>query len=130
MLQQGEQSARAEKAKCSIRASDMLQQRAKTIQQEKTDTKSITGPSNTTKRVKKKLSYKENKALEAASLQMEQLNEDMLTLETEIADPNLFDRDPKLFQSKIDQLAKVKSELEEVEEEWLRLETLREELEG
>ena len=110
--------------------SDMLEQRAMTLQQNKVDAKPTISSSNTSKRTKKKLSYKENKALEAASLQMEQLSEDMLTLENEIADPNLFERDPKLFQSKIDQLAKAKTELEDVEEEWLRLETLREELEG
>ena len=109
--------------------SDMLKQRAMTLQQTKADAKPTIPPSSTSKRTKKKLSYKENKALEAASLQMEQLSEDMLTLEDAIADPSLFERDPKLFQSKIDLLAKVKTELEEVEEEWLRLETLREELE-
>lgn len=110
--------------------SDMLSQKALAITQDASKSKAQTTSTKGSQRAKKKLSYKENKALEAASLQMEQLSEELQQLEADIADPSLFERDPNLFQSKIERLGTLKTELEEVEEEWLRLETLKEELES
>ncbi len=110
--------------------SDMLSQKALAITQNASKSKAQTTSTKGSQRAKKKLSYKESKALEAASLQMEQLSEELQQLEADIADPSLFERDPNLFQSKIERLGTLKTELEEVEEEWLRLETLKEELES
>ena len=51
-------------------------------------------------------------------------------LENDIADPAFYTRDPKGFQKAIAALDKERTTLAALEEEWLELEMLREELEG
>lgn len=111
--------------------SDMLSQRSR-FKEKSTHhkTKAIDQTVSVPKRNKKKLSYKENKALETATLDVEHFGQLLDTLEQELADPSLFESDPEAFQTKIDQIADLRQKLESAEEEWLRLETLKEELEG
>ncbi|OYW39905.1 MAG: hypothetical protein B7Z45_04420 [Azorhizobium sp. 12-66-6] len=47
-----------------------------------------------------------------------------------LSDPVLYERDPGSFERTSAALAKVQKELDAAEEEWLRLEILREELGG
>ena len=51
-------------------------------------------------------------------------------LENRIADPAFYERDPVGFQKTIAALDKERETLSALEEEWLELEMLREELEG
>jgi ATP-binding cassette subfamily F protein uup len=51
-------------------------------------------------------------------------------LEGKLADPQLYAKDPTLFAKTADLLEKKRSEHSAMEEEWLELEMLREELEG
>ena len=51
-------------------------------------------------------------------------------LENNIADPAFYERDPASFQKTIAALDKERLTLGKLEEEWLELEMLREELEG
>lgn len=111
--------------------SDMLAQRAHhNVENEFLDQQAELDKGQQRPKVKKKLSYKEAQALESATVEMERISAVIEMLEADIADPTLFERDPKAFQDKIEALGQYRSELEEAEEEWLRLETLREELEG
>ena len=61
---------------------------------------------------------------------MDRLTAEIAGLETAMADPDLFTRDPARFQRTSDQLHARQAELGTAEERWLELETLREELEG
>ena len=51
-------------------------------------------------------------------------------LENNIADPAYYERDPTSFQKTIAALDKERATLAALEEEWLELEMLREEMEG
>lgn len=79
---------------------------------------------------KRKLSFKEKHALETLPKEMAKLEEEAAILKEKLADPEFFNRDAEGFQKSADRLGKIEADLETHEEEWLRLEMLREELEG
>jgi ATP-binding cassette subfamily F protein uup len=59
---------------------------------------------------------------------MDQLTEDIARLEKVVADPSLYSKDRDAFTAAAEALNKAQAELTDVEEEWLRLELLQEEL--
>ncbi|MBN9252369.1 MAG: ATP-binding cassette domain-containing protein, partial [Mesorhizobium sp.] len=77
-----------------------------------------------------KLSFKQKFALENLPTKMAAVSSSIATLENNIADPAFYERDPKGFQKTIAALDKERATLTALEEEWLELEMLREELEG
>ena len=77
-----------------------------------------------------KLSYKQKFALETLPKKMEAVSAAISALEDRIADPKFYERDPKGFGQAIAMLDKERAGLTAMEEEWLELEMLREELEG
>lgn len=77
-----------------------------------------------------KLSYKDGRELAELPGRMDRLSAEIKALETALADPNLFGRDPAGFQAKTSRLEAAQGELGAAEERWLELETLREQLEG
>ena len=78
----------------------------------------------------KKLSFKQKFALENLPKKIEAVNEAIARLENNIADPAFYERDPASFQKTIAALDKERTTLAALEEEWLELEMLREELEA
>jgi ATP-binding cassette subfamily F protein uup len=78
----------------------------------------------------KKLSYKQKFALESLPGKMEAVSASISALENNIADPAFYERDPKGFQKTIAALDRERATLAAMEEEWLELEMLREEIEG
>lgn len=86
--------------------------------------------SKSTKSSRQKLSFAEQHALKTLPRRITQLTSDIERLEAELADPSLFQRDPKK-QAAIAEAHRIASlELEEAEDAWLRMELRREELEG
>ena len=79
---------------------------------------------------RRKLSYKQQRALESLPGRMEELQAHSAALETLLADPELYSRDPAKFEAATSALAQHQSDLAAAEEEWLELEMLREEMEG
>ncbi len=79
---------------------------------------------------KRKLSYKQKFALETLPGKMDALSKEIVVLEDKLADPQLYAKDPALFAKTADLLEKKRSENAAMEEEWLELEMLREEIEG
>ena len=77
-----------------------------------------------------KLSFKDRHALETLPATMAKLEKEIAVLCEWLADPGLYARDPKGFEAKSKGLAEREAALAAAEEEWLRLELLREELEG
>jgi len=77
-----------------------------------------------------KLSYKDQRELDELPGRMDKLGAEIAKLETAMADPDLFTRDPAKFQKTSDALHAKQTELAAAEERWLELEALREELEG
>jgi ATP-binding cassette subfamily F protein uup len=78
----------------------------------------------------KKLSYKQKFALESLPKRMEEASARIAALERKLADPALFSRDAAAFARTAAELEKERTALSAMEEEWLELELLREEIGG
>jgi len=77
-----------------------------------------------------RLSYKDKYALETLPKEIEALEVQIKQLEGELADPDLFSKNPDQFNKTSRALAQVMSDHEALQERWLELEMKREELEG
>ena len=79
---------------------------------------------------KARMTYKDKHALETLPAKMAGLQQEIAALEKTLADAGLFTRDPDAFSKASDALAQKSAALSEAEDEWLRLEILREELDS
>ena len=61
---------------------------------------------------------------------MEKLGQERGALQARMAVPDLYTKDPKAFAQVTARLGAIEAELAAAEEDWLRLEMLREEIEG
>lgn len=77
-----------------------------------------------------KLSFKQKFALENLPKDIAKAEAEISAREKRMADPYLFTRDPAGFTALASELEALRKRLAEMEEEWLELEMLREELEG
>jgi ATP-binding cassette subfamily F protein uup len=117
--------------------SDMLAQRGgKRLDERKARQKPATDapaaekrPAESAKAPARKLSFKQQFALDNLPKKIEAVTASIARLEDAIADPAFYDRDPVGFQKTIAALDKERTTLAALEEEWLELEMLREELE-
>lgn len=116
---------------------DMVAQRgagmvaeAKTVNADGSKRKSNTKSSSPTSSSKLKMSYKDKYALETLPATMAILEGEIADLETKLSDMNFFNTDPDGFQAATDTLTEKAIELAHAEEEWLRVEMLREEIEA
>ncbi len=116
--------------------SDMVAQRGhgvNALKREKPATKSQPKPAPRASRsseAKKRLSPTEQHVLKTSSARISALVEEIKRLEDLLADPDLYARDRAAFTAAGNALAKAQGELAAAEEDWLRLELLREEIEG
>ena len=79
---------------------------------------------------KRKLSFKEKHALETLPKEMDGVRAKIATLQTKLDDAGLYARDPKAFETATAEFVAAQQTLGEMEDRWLELEMLREELEG
>ncbi|TGS13148.1 ABC transporter ATP-binding protein [Mesorhizobium sp. M2E.F.Ca.ET.209.01.1.1] len=117
--------------------SDMLAQRGgSNLEDRKTRSKAETAEASpkaeqaAPKGPAKKLSFKQKFALDSLPKKIEAVTASIARLENNIADPAFYERDPASFQKTIAALDKERTTLAALEEEWLELEMLREEMEG
>ncbi|QDG91695.1 ABC-F family ATP-binding cassette domain-containing protein [Rhizobium sp. NIBRBAC000502774] len=117
--------------------SDMMAQRKgaaeekrKAEKQEKAKTAPSASASQDPSKAKGKLSFKQKFALENLPKEMEKAQGEIAKREQRMADPNLFTKDPTTFNTLAQEMTKLREKLEAMEEEWLELEMLREEIEG
>jgi ATP-binding cassette subfamily F protein uup len=87
-------------------------------------------PADPPRQAARKLSYKQKFALETLPGRIESASASIAILEAKLADPGLYRRDAKAFGELSAALDKERILLAAMEEEWLELEMLREELEG
>src|SRR5690606_21524526 len=87
-------------------------------------------PAEAPKAAARKLSYKQKFALESLPGKMDKLRAEIAATEAKMADPSLYSADPGSFSRLAATLETKRGELEAMEEEWLELEILREELES
>ena len=79
---------------------------------------------------KRKLSFKEKHALDMLPGRIMALEAEIKALGAELASPDLYQRNPKRFAEASGRLDKAQAELAAAEDEWLKLEDLRESLGG
>jgi ATP-binding cassette subfamily F protein uup len=75
-----------------------------------------------------KLTYKDQRRLEALDAAMPTLSEEIVALEAKLDDAGLYARDPKRFDAIMQRLTAARAELGAAEAEWLELEEKREAL--
>ncbi len=78
----------------------------------------------------KKLSFKQKFALESLPGKIDALQTDIAALDDKMHDPAFYARDPQAFSKTAEKADAKRAELARLEEEWLELEMLREELES
>ncbi len=115
--------------------SDMVNQRGEGVVARKAAGKRLSAMATTVdaaapapvREPKSKLTFKERHALETLPATINKLHADIDKLNAVLAEENLFDRNPARFNKAVEALALTQKRLGEAEEEWLRLELLREE---
>ncbi len=118
--------------------SDMLAQRKGAIEERRRAEKAAEKPKSAeasasaseASKGKAKLSYKQKFALENLPKEMAKAEAEIAAREKKMADPNLFSKDAATFNRLAAEMEKLRESLTRMEEEWLELEMLREELEG
>ncbi len=110
--------------------SDMVRQRGKIAKPAKSRTTPKPNSSSTTSlpSSKRKLSFKEKHALETLPGRIAELEATIVAGNEKLNDGDFFGRDPSGFQQVVDNLSTARQKLEELEQQWLELEMLREEL--
>jgi len=86
-------------------------------------------PSNTPSQ-SRKLTFKDKHALETLPARMAELQDRIETHQTKLTEPDLFTRDPGMFETTATALSQAEADLAQFEEDWLELELKREEIEG
>ena len=110
--------------------SDMVRQRAaaaKPLPPQATP-KQRPSPSGNSTGSKRKLSFKEKHALETLPGRISELEANITQGNEKLNNGDFFTRDPAGFQKTVDNLSAARLELEQLEQQWLELEMLREEL--
>jgi ATP-binding cassette subfamily F protein uup len=115
--------------------SDMVAQRGHGVRALKRDKSATKGAAKPVARARtaeprKRLSPTEQHVLKTSSARIAALIEEIARLERLLADPDLYARDRPAFTAAGSALTKAQAELAAAEEDWLRLELLREEIEG
>ena len=114
--------------------SDMLAQRGArpgaTASREAPAAAKPAAPARPKAEAKRRLSFNDQHALKTLPGRMKTLAAEVAKHETALADPGLYARDPKAFAATSAALDKARTALAEAENEWLRIEMLREEIEG
>jgi ATP-binding cassette subfamily F protein uup len=79
---------------------------------------------------RRRLTFADQHALKTSPARIEVLGAEIRRLEATLSDPDFYRRDPAAFATAGESLETARAELAATEEEWLRLELLREEIEG
>ena len=107
--------------------SDMLLQRGEP--EAAASPRSRAAASSAPRSAPRKLSFKDKHALETLPKQMEGLTAERARLQSRMAEPDLYRKDPAAFAAATSQLTRIERDLAAAEERWLQLEIMREALE-
>jgi ATP-binding cassette subfamily F protein uup len=110
--------------------SDMVAQRGTgvTAKSDKSDAKGA--PKERRRNERKKMSFSDKHALETLPERIETLAKEIAALQSDLAEGNLYVRDPAKFRALSERLAAAETEHVAAEDRWLELEMLRGEIEG
>lgn len=117
--------------------SDMVVQRRGAMEQSATDDPDVSGRNEKSRSSKasgdqsgqqRKLSFKEKHALDQLPGKIDGLQKEIRKLHAQIADADLYAKNPEAFSAASERLLAAEAELLQLEEDWLTLEMKREEL--
>lgn len=77
---------------------------------------------------RRRLSFKDEHSLKVLPGRIAAIAAEIVRMEAELSDPDLYRRDPARFAATGEALARARNEISGLEDEWLRIESLREEL--
>jgi ATP-binding cassette subfamily F protein uup len=100
--------------------------KARGVKQSRPATRSSRSPAGLSRR----LTFNDRRALDILPARIAALEAQIAELNTVLADPDLYARDPARFRATTEALAVARSKLAAAEEQWLSLEMLREEIEA
>jgi len=114
--------------------SDMVAQRGTGVQPKERNDR-VAPPAKTTaaptrRDAKRRLSYNEVHALRTLPAQIANAEHEVMQLQRTLADPGLYARDPAIFATLTEKLAAAQKDLSAMEDRWIELEMLREEIAG
>jgi ATP-binding cassette subfamily F protein uup len=89
-----------------------------------------TQPAESSAGLLRRMTFNDRRALDLLPARIAALEARITALNADLADPDLYRRDPARFRDTTAALAAARDELAAAEEQWLRLEMLREEIEG
>ena len=113
--------------------SDMVAQRGagvRPLERKERVTPAKTGAAPARAAAKRRLSYNEQHALRSLPEQIGEAEREIVDLQRGLADPGLYARDPAGFAALTEKLAAVQKRLSTMEDRWIELEMLREEIAG
>ena len=110
------------------RGADLARAKPKAAKIESAET--VAAETSSARPVKRKLTFQQLQQLETLPVAMEKLAVVIAKLQAKLEDPALYVRDRKAFDETNTLLAKAQNELEKLEERWLELEMLKEEIEA
>lgn len=85
-------------------------------------------PANSRAPVKRKLSFKQVHQLKTLPGEIEALEKEIRQMEIRLNDTDFYQKDPTAFHETVSELTKKRAALEEMENTWLELEILQEEI--
>ncbi len=114
---------------------DMVSQRGRDMEarsksEELLQTSKLAKPAKPRTTSKIKMTFKDKHALETLPGKIKSLEQEIVRLSKVLADATLYTRDPEGFEKATAALGAATDDLAQAEEEWLRLEMLREEIEN
>ncbi len=104
------------------------QAQEKTATKEKTQAPKVSSDPQSGNKSKAKLSYKDQRELDLLPEKIAKLQVKIDQLQTKMADPTLYERQPEVFQKASDDLTATQDALDIAETRWLELEEMKEDL--
>ena len=109
--------------------SDMISQKIISKREDNQSSKNLKNQTRKMTKKRERMSFKDKHALEVLPKKIEEIRSNINSIKTKLASPNFYSKDPKGFEGLANSLSSNESELLRLEDQWLKLELEREDLE-
>ncbi len=109
--------------------SDMISQKIVSKREDNQSSKNLKNQTRKMTKKRERMSFKDKHALEVLPKKIEEIRSNINSIKTKLASPNFYSKDPKGFEGLANSLSSNESELLRLEDQWLKLELEREDLE-
>ena len=109
--------------------SDMISQKIVSKREDNQSSKNLKNQTRKMTKKRERMSFKDKHALEVLPKKIEEIRSNINSIKTKLASPDFYSKDPKGFEGLANSLSSNESELLRLEDQWLKLELEREDLE-